>query len=417
MQFGNNDDVECVSQTSLARAGLDIVTFVTDSFSDRRRAMIKDVGLAAFVVVVCLVPSVVSYGITIGSSSLGKKSTALNVLRELNRSDRLANYVSQQGTAVVTGGNSGIGAVTVETLALSGMRVVLCARNPESAQSSVVDKLSPSLRPLVEIQPLDLADLTLVEQAAADIVASLLKGPEKKNKKISVLINNAGLLASSSGKQMTAQNLELMFGVNHVGHHLWTRLLLPHMATNGRVVTVASEAHRFATTSSSSNLSWERSDYVGFRDYGQSKLANVLFATRLQELCLQQGRSDVSSVSLHPGVVGTNLWRDTPAISGINRLVKPLLDAAFFDKTTQQGAATTVYCALAQRVEGGAYYQDCRVASASPTAEDCATRMDLWDYTEQLLESKGFLLPATLFSTTAESMTTTDEEEASAVAE
>ena len=311
---------------------------------------------------------------------LGKKSTAINVLTQLNRADRLAPHVREGGTAVVTGGNSGIGAVTAKTLALTGMKVILCARNPTSAQK-VVDEIAPGCRDNVEIQQLDLSDMASIDAAAEAIKA--------RGVPIDVLVNNAGIL-SPLKRTVTAQDIELTFGVNHVGHHMLTRLLLPTLRPDGgRIVTVASEAHRSGTNTEF----WKRDNYVSIREYGDSKLANILFAKRLQELCVQEGMSSVTSVCLHPGVIGTGLWRDTPILNTI----QPLLDGVFFDKTIEQGAATNVYCAMADEVEGGAYYSDCKVASETAVASNVELRMKLWDYTEQLIAEKGFVLPDKLF--------------------
>jgi len=370
----------------------------------------------------------------------------------LNRSNNLAHYCQRkekdndgvggvlrrrrqrQGIAVVTGGNSGIGAVTVETLALAGMKVILCARNVNAAKQMVEQQLqlvSPAIKQQnIQIQQLDLSDFNSIQQAANNIIILTTdddddddddeKNNKTKKKKIDVLINNAGVLAPST-KQFTAQEIELTFGVNHVGPHMLTRLLLPHMAKGGRIINVASTAHRMASTPSSSSSSssskpqmvWQReNDYQEWREYSDSKLANILFAKRLQELCMQAGRTDISSVSLHPGVIGTNLWRNSPLSSSSStssssssssflqllRLVRPLVNTVFFDKTVDQGAATTVYCALTERVDGGSYYDNCRVAQTSQLAEDVDTRKHLWEFTEHLIQQKGFTLPETLFA-------------------
>jgi WW domain-containing oxidoreductase len=321
---------------------------------------------------------------TFGSNkqpSLGKKSTALDVLTQLNREEKLAPYVTEGGVAVVTGGNTGIGAVSVKTLALAGMKVVLCARNLESAEA-LVKGMPSHISDMIEIQELDLADLDSVNTAA--------KAISDKYPKIDVLLNNAGVMAPPS-KMETAQNIELQFGTNHVGHHMLTRLLLPTLKEKSRIVTVASEAHR--GPSSKKGIQWQPADYSGWREYGQSKLANILFAKRLQELLIQEGKADVTSVCLHPGIIATNLWQYFP------KIVRPL-SKLFSDKTVEQGAATNVYLCLADNVVGAAYYSDCQVAEPTSTAEEVKLRMDLWDYTEKLIKEKGFELPMELVSNT-----------------
>lgn len=122
-----------------------------------------------------------------GSDSLallGRKSTARQVLSYLDQNNQLASYVSSGGTAVVTGGNSGIGVETVKTLAESGMTVVLCARNIESA-NSVKESLPQGQQERVSIEKMDLSDLSSIKEAAEAIVS--------KYKNIDCLINNAGI--------------------------------------------------------------------------------------------------------------------------------------------------------------------------------------------------------------------------------
>ena len=311
---------------------------------------------------------------TPASAGLGKKSTALDVLKELNRSENLAPYVNSDSTAVVTGGNSGIGAVTVSTLAVTGMKVVLCARDETSAQEALA-QVPEWCRANVSIQKVDLADMQSIEQASKEIL--------ERCDNIQVLVNNAGVMAPPNRLE-TKQGIELQFGTNHVGHFMLTRLLLPGMEENSRIVTVASTAHQFGK----GDRDWDSSTYTAWGAYGTSKLANILFAKSLQDKLNEAGRDDVSSVSLHPGVIGTNLWR-------YSSFLKPFT-GLFADKSVEQGAATNVYCALASNVEGGAYYVDCKVGNPSETAQDATLRKDLWEYTEDVISAQGFQLPTTL---------------------
>ncbi len=312
-------------------------------------------------------------------ASLGKKSTALDVLGELNRNNMLASYVKEGSTAVVTGGNSGIGAVTVSTLALAGMNVVLCARNEESAQK-VLEQVPEWCRDKVSIQKLDLGDFDSIQQASKDIV--------RKFGKISVLCNNAGVMAIPN-RQVTENGIEQQVGINHVGHFMLTRLLLPSMDPNGRIVNVASTAHEFAKD----DRDWDsKQSYSAWGTYGKSKLANILFAKGLQDRLNKSEQNGITSVSLHPGVIKTNLWRNTPSLL-------QFATNLFADKTVDQGAATNVYCSLVDEVEGGAYYKDCAVAMPSTVAQGTDIRQDLWEWTEKVIENKGYELP-TSFETT-----------------
>ena len=163
---------------------------------------------------------------------LSNKSTALDVLKILNNSGRLAPYAKENagGVAVVTGGNSGIGKVSVEVLALAGMKVVLCSRDVlkgEEARSSM------SAKENIRVQKLDLTDLDSVKNAVKDI--------ESTEGSVDVLLLNAGVMATPY--ELTKNGFELQIGTNHIAHHYMTRLLLPSIKFGGRIVSVASTAH------------------------------------------------------------------------------------------------------------------------------------------------------------------------------
>jgi NAD(P)-dependent dehydrogenase (short-subunit alcohol dehydrogenase family) len=331
------------------------------------------------------------YGLSSSSAAstsvLGKTSTALEVLKELNASKRLADYACQGGTAVVTGGSSGIGVDTVSTLALTGMTVILCVRDV-AAGEEVRSRLPEWCQPNVRVQLCDLADLTSVQQAAHSIA--------KNEKRIDLLVNNAGVMAPPR-RMETAQGFELQFGTNHVGHHFLTRLLLPSMAEGGRIVTLASTAHTMGKLQFD-NLNYDKSSnkkrrgYTGWNAYGQSKLANILFAKGLDDK-LKEHRSTIQSVSLHPGVISTNLWKYTPFF------LKPLT-RFIADKSPQQGAATSIFCSLVEpnAFSGGEYCSDCQIVQPNEMAQDKdkLLRTKLWDETERLIAEAGFETPKTL---------------------
>ena len=321
--------------------------------------------------------------------TLTKKSTSLDVLKTLNKTNRLAPYINLNlndnlPVAVVTGGSSGIGIPSIETLALANMKVVLCARNIEAAQETV-QSLPSTLQKNIRIQEIDLSDMSSIQAATEEII--------QKEKQIDVLLNNAGVMAPSK-RESTVQDLELQFGTNHVGHHMFTRLLLPVFNDNGRIVTVASSAHSFGQLDFR-NLNYENDketrNYSAWGAYGQSKLANILFAKGLSDKLKQEG-SGIKAVSLHPGVIGTNLWRYMPKWS------QPLVGAIIADKNVEQGAATNVYCCLVdgEEFEGGEYLSDCHVVEPSNQygKDEIGTlRGKLWKATEGIIKEKGFHLP------------------------
>jgi retinol dehydrogenase 12 len=316
---------------------------------------------------------------------LGRKSTANQVLRYLEQNDQLAPFVSSRGTAVVTGGNSGIGAETVKTLVDAGMRVVLCARNLDSA-NQVKESIPTSKQSQVEIEYLDLSSLASVRSAAESIGT--------KYAPIDCLVNNAGIMALPK-REVSVDGIEKQFATNHVGHHLLTRLLLPRMTDHGRVVTVASTAHAMAK--SALKQDWESSDnsYTPWGAYGNSKLSNILFTKQLQKE-LKKETTNIEAVSLHPGVIASPLWKHS-----LPSLLQPLV-RLISNKSVEQGAATTVYCALSRHVVDGAYYDDCSPKEPSTSAQSDELQEGLWKYTEALLIDKGFSLPLKLMQRTEE---------------
>ena len=319
---------------------------------------------------------------SIADLDLGKKSTAKDVLREINSAGLLAPYVPGRGVAVCTGGSSGIGVPSVEALALSGMSVVLACRNTEDGERAK-SNLPSWCQPNVRVQELDLADLASVRRAAGEILDT--------EGEISVLLNNAGVM-NTPQRETTRDGFELQFGTNHVGHHAFTRLLLPGMASGGRVVTVASEAHRFGDFGDFDDLNYEsKRTYSPWGAYGQSKLANVLFAKALDDR-LKGEDTDILSVSLHPGVVATNLWRSTGP-----KLLQGVLKDAIGDRNIEQGAATSMYACMIDpsAFVGGEYLSDCAVAKTSDKGKDAdgKLRAKLWEKTEQVIADAGCDLP------------------------
>jgi len=327
------------------------------------------------------------------SGLLDKYSTSLDVVRHLrSRKSGMAPFVGPQGVAVVTGGTSGIGRQTVETLASAGsdMRVVLCARNTNEARLTLneISQINPLFnRQNIRIQPLDLADLNSVQSAADEIMAT--------EGNVDVLCNNAGVIALGG---TTAQNFEIHIGINHIGHFYLTRLLLPHINKGGRVVTVASSAHSAVRKFSVDDLNFTEgtSRYSPWTGYVWSKLSNILFAKALQDKVIEHGREDILSLSLHPGIVkSTNLWRHSDHL-----LVQSVRDT-LLGKSVEQGAATEVFCCTANSryFEGGDYVVDCHPATPHVFGvdENKILRKKVWVNTEELIKKAGFELPEELF--------------------
>jgi retinol dehydrogenase-12 len=266
--------------------------------------------------------------------------------------------------ALITGANTGIGKVTAEVLASRGARVVLACRSREKTEPVVA-----AIRAAggdASLILLDLADLATVRAAAAEVLAP--------GEPLHLLLNNAGL---AGARGTTKQGLEITFGTNHLGHFLLTKLLQPALvaAKGARVVNVASQAHRSVMAIDWAALERPAKGGVGLKEYGVSKLANILFTTELARRQEAAG-SGVHAYALHPGVVASDIWRGLPGpLRGLAKL---------FMLSNEDGAKTSLYCATsaAAGAENGLYYDKSRVAKPSRLAENTALAGELWSRSE-----------------------------------
>ncbi len=286
----------------------------------------------------------------------GKSSTAQEVTAGTDLKGKLA---------LVTGINSGIGNETLRVLAQRGAVVVGTARS--IAKSAEACRDVPGSIPLA----CELESQDSIRACAAEIA--------KLGRPLDICIANAGIMALPKLEQVNG--IEKQFATNHLGHFLLINLLRPQIdAANGaRVVIVSSAAHMQAPAGGIEfdNLSGERR-YGALRAYGQSKLANILFAKALARR-LAEGHT---ANALHPGVINTNLGRN------MNPLITAVFGVLFrpFSKTIPQGAATTCYVAARPELTDvtGQYFADCAVVEPSRLARDEALSERLWEVSEQL---------------------------------
>jgi NAD(P)-dependent dehydrogenase (short-subunit alcohol dehydrogenase family) len=243
--------------------------------------------------------------------------------------------------AIVTGANSGLGLVTAQELARAGARVVLACRNVAKGEAAcdTIERAAPGAQ--FELEELDLAGLDSVRAFAERFHAA--------HHGLDLLINNAGVMAPP--RRRTADGFELQFGTNHLGHFALTALLIGAMEgrEDARVVTLSSGAHRFGRIAFD-NLGGDR-HYFRWRAYGQSKLANLLFALELDRR-LRAAGSNVKSLAAHPGWAATNL----------QFAAAPLFDQAVMwvgnhviAQSDEMGALPTLYAATEPGLEGGTF--------------------------------------------------------------
>uniref|UniRef100_A0A3P9IAR0 Si:ch211-107o10.3 n=1 Tax=Oryzias latipes TaxID=8090 RepID=A0A3P9IAR0_ORYLA len=276
-------------------------------------------------------------------------------------------------TVLITGANTGIGKETAVDLAQRGARVIMACRDMERANKAAEDVRKRSGNGNVIVKKLDLASLESVRHLSKEVLAS--------EERLDILINNAGIMSCPQWK--TEDGFEMQFGVNHLGHFLLTNCLLDLLkkSTPSRIVNVSSLAHEKGEIYFD-DINLEK-DYHPWKSYRQSKLANVLFT---RELAKRLEGTGVTTYSLHPGVIKTELGRHfLPTIPLWKRvLYKPF---SFFIKSSSQGAQTTIYCAVEEKLqnESGLYYSDCAPKTPAPQVLDDEAAKRLWDVSASMV--------------------------------
>ncbi|XP_014251456.1 retinol dehydrogenase 13-like isoform X2 [Cimex lectularius] len=270
-----------------------------------------------------------------------------------------AKYVGKERIdgkcVVITGGNEGIGKYT----ALNLCKQVIACRSVQKGKDVakwIEEKLQHKEKHGdVKIVQLDLSSLTSVRECADSILET--------EKRIDILINNAGVMFTPH--KLSEDGYEIQFATNHLGHFLFTLLLLPRILASrpARIINLSSVAHYYCKSMEYEDLNMV-DDYSPFRAYTRSKAANVLFTTELANRLKGRG---VNVYAVHPGIVQTRLWKHSSdtICPGVTFIMDNL--GFLFGKTPAQGAQTTLYCALSEEVdsESGFYYDNCRKKAPS----------------------------------------------------
>lgn len=307
---------------------------------------------------------------------------------ENTTADEVLEGVDLEGKVVlVTGATSGLGLEASRALAAHGAEVVLSGRDPEKLDEALDALRSQVSGTRVSAQLMDLASLADIRSAAAQVRAG--------HERIDLLINNAGVMACPFSR--TDDGFEMQFGTNHLGHFLFTNLLLDPLlaAPNPRIVCLSSAGHR------ESPILWddpnfEHTEYFNWTAYGQSKTANALFALELDRRFAPDG---LHAFSVHPGVIPTPLARHLTEADLAWMASRPRRGdvGGMKFKSVEAGAATTVWAATSPELEshGGAYLADCQVSpkvaerdginSVDEWACDPAGAERLWELSAQLV--------------------------------
>ncbi|PVH69520.1 retinol dehydrogenase [Cadophora sp. DSE1049] len=288
---------------------------------------------------------------------------------------------------LVTGGNIGLGKETVLQLSKhKPAHIFLAARSESKALAAIEDirRAVPDAAPITYLN-LDLGSFDSIKRAASDFHA--------KSQQLHILINNAAISATPAGT--TKEGYEIQFGTNHVGHALLTKLLLPTLKKTAaaattppqdvRIVTVAAAAEKFVTESYDyDKLKTDMASTPTFTRYSISKLANVHY-TR----ALSRRHPEIKSVSLHPGIVNTNLasglTASRPILKLILKLILPFL--GLFLTNVSTGAKTQLWAAVSPDVKSGEFYFPVGVTGkGSERSYDQGLEEQLWEWTEKELE-------------------------------
>lgn len=319
----------------------------------------------------------------------GRHSTGKEIVDYYADEQKKDNKMLLNGkTYIVTGGNSGVGLQTCKALAASGGRVIMCTRSIKAGYDAIENEIKKagygkymvSDTSNIVVKELDLESLASIKKFAADI--------RRSEKSIDVLILNAGLMSLPKLVRTKDFNIERQMAVNHFGHAALTRLLLPVMKKskrNTRIIYLSSSAHRFGNKNLMNEL-YSNIRYIPWISYGQSKLANMLYAKGLAKHLLDTGYEKITALSVHPGVItSTNLFSQSLATR-----IFSLLPG---DRNMAQSASSSVWASVAPELDNkecrGAYIFNCKVTVPNSNGRDDRLRDEVWSVTENILNKAG----------------------------
>lgn len=297
-------------------------------------------------------------------------------------------------TVFITGANQGIGLETARALHATGATLYLGVRSIAKGEEAKASILSTSSgNGAINLIQLLLDSLSSVRTAAESFLA--------QSSRLDILINNAGIMAAP--QSLTEDGFDSQLGINHLGHFLLTSLLLPALVASStptcasRVVNLSSAGHSAHADAQMdlNDLGWDVRGYDAWKAYGAAKTANILHANQLDRLYGASPSNPVRAFSVNPGGVFTGLYQN---LSEEERAGYNEWRVVF--KSSEQGAATTVWCATAKVLEGkgGMYCEDCGEAAPAETGPrarrdityapwakgDFETERKLWEVSERM---------------------------------
>ncbi|XP_076603776.1 retinol dehydrogenase 12 [Chaetodon auriga] len=274
-------------------------------------------------------------------------------------------------TAIVTGANTGIGKFIALDFARRGARVILACRSEARGTAALKEIRGKTGNSDVHLRLVDLSSLDSVRKFAEGIL--------EEEKALHILVNNAAV--SGLPRQITKDGLDMSFATNHLGPFLLTNLLLDLIKRSApsRIVTVSSVNHKRGKVDFS-HFHGENLHYHMDQVYNHTKLHNIICTN---ELARRLQGTGVTANSVHPGIVMTEVMRHYPLMI---RCIFNLIGIFFF-KSSEEGAVSSIYCAVAEEMEGitGKYFDsDCSLVLPAPLARDAALAVKDFEMSERV---------------------------------
>lgn len=276
---------------------------------------------------------------------------------------------------LITGATNGIGKSTALELAKMGAEVIIVGRNPQKTERVVNELKIESGNQKIDML---IADLSSIEQIRALADKFLAKYDS-----LDVLLNNAGAVFSEY--KTSADGLEMTFALNHISYFLLTNLLLDtikrtaELTGEARIINVSSGAHQSARNGLKLDKLYDESSFGSFSSYGESKLANIMFT---YELAHRLEGTNVTVNALHPGFVATGFGHNANGI--MSSIVKVM--QRFFAKSSDDGAATSIYLASSPDVKGitSKYWDNKKEVESNKISYRREQQKKLWDFSTEV---------------------------------
>lgn len=273
-------------------------------------------------------------------------------------------------TILITGATNGIGKAAAFELAVQGGEIVIIGRNPFRTRQVVEQIKTASGNPAVDGLDADLSSMADIRKLAQSF--------RQKYPRLHILINNAGGIFAN--RRVTVDGFERTFALNHLAYFLLTDLLLDMLKSSApdRIINVSSRSHEGAALNFDDLQNEQHYNYGGYRAYGQSKLANLLFT---YELARRLAGTGVTVNAVHPGAVASGFGVNNRGIMQVGMRIFHQ-----FALTPKQGADTVVYLASSPEVEGitGKYWTNRKQIPSSPESYDEEAQKHLWSLSAQL---------------------------------